>query len=203
MPYLNSETCYSLSSSTGISTEALSYLGHCDGSKSNQAGPVHQSSYSINCDWRMPQEAQSAGLSALTTWLHLSGGTRSTISDTQFLTYVLNLRGFPVNQFKTIVLLVQVYTSDKGTWETPFTWCSNLASTWTPQSSRRGTDSHLIGATFVLDMTSEMWTAPVESTIQRYTTPAYASSDASEKPCLKRHNLDILWKIAAGHALAH
>ena len=47
------------------------------------------------------------GFSALLTWLHLSGDTWSTISDTWFSMYVLNVQGFSVNQLKTLVLSIQ------------------------------------------------------------------------------------------------
>ena len=37
-------------------------------------------------DGKMPRDVQSAGLSLLTTWFHLSGGILSTISETRFPT---------------------------------------------------------------------------------------------------------------------
>ena len=63
------------------------------------------------------------------------------------------------------------------------TWLRSLDKTTPLHSSKRGIDNRLMGATLVLAMTNETYTFSFKSMALRYTTPAYASSDASQNPC--------------------
>ena len=87
-------------------------------------GPVHQSSCSINCDGRMPREAQSARLSALTTWLNQ-----------RVFCLLSRTHNFPLRFWISEGFLLtnstqwRCQSKDNYTWKIPLTWCSNLAST--------------------------------------------------------------------------
>ena len=71
------------------------FLGHSGGSSLSHGGPFHQRSWWISSDGNIPREAQSAGLSLLTTWPQQLAGTSSIIWETRFPTYTLKRRGFP------------------------------------------------------------------------------------------------------------
>ena len=85
----------SLSSSSSMVSTGMSWWGQFLVSSFNYGGPSHQSLCSNSSKGKIPHEAQSAGVLAPITWLHLSGGIWSTIDQTRLPTYVLNLLGFP------------------------------------------------------------------------------------------------------------
>ena len=97
-------------------------LGHCEASCLSQRCPFHDKGWSSNSKGNNPREAQSDGFSIPSPWFHLSGDMSSTMEDTLFPTYVLNRLGFPVSQFRMIVLSVQACILLRGSCITPFTW---------------------------------------------------------------------------------
>ena len=146
---------------------ASGWSGQDSGDCRSHWGPFHHSWWLTSSDGYKPLEAQSAGLSADLTCLHLSGGIRSIIVDTRFPTYVLNLRGLPSSQLSTMVLSVQATILERGILSTCLTWFINWASTNAPHNSSLGIVSFLIGATLVLAMTSVVCTPMESSEIRR------------------------------------
>ena len=147
-------------SSSGITGGVTDNLDHSDISLSKQHGPVHQRLWLTSSEGNNPRDAQSAGLSPPSMWLHRSGGIWSRIWETQFPTKVLNLFGLPFNQLTTIVLSDQAYVSHIGMWNTSFTWDSKSANRYAPHSSNLGIVSRLRGATFVFEVIRNIWIFP-------------------------------------------
>ena len=143
----------------------------------NQVGEFHHSSCSRNSEGYRPHDAQSAGLSTLSTLLQRLRGTDWTIIDTRFPTKGLNHRRFLASQLRTTVLSVQAKMLSVGMSRACLILYRNFARSWAPHNSSHGIDNRLIGATFIFEVTSEMCTCPDWSCMRRYTTPAYASSE--------------------------
>ena len=76
------------------------------------------------------------GFSRPLIWRQWLEGMSSMMYNMWLPTNVLNLRGFPSNQFNTIVLSIQAYTSWRGKFSASLTWNNNLASRLAPQSSQ-------------------------------------------------------------------
>ena len=117
-------------------------------------------------------EAQSAGLSTPWTWRQLQLGIASDISATRFCTKGVNRLEFPRSHPSTTRLSVQAYMFVNG-----------MASTTPLHNSKRGIVNRLIGATFDLAITKDTCILFQESMALRYTTPVYATSEASQNPC--------------------
>ncbi len=77
------------------------------------------------------------GFSIPSTWFQRLEGMSSTMLDTRLATYVLNRRGFPVIQFKTIVLSVQSKTSSRENSNTILQWWRSCVSSLAPQRRNR------------------------------------------------------------------
>lgn len=80
---------FNSSASSGVTSAGKMFLGHLDGSSLSHEGPLHQRSLLRSSEGNMPREAQSAGLSSLTTWPQQLAGTSSIIWATQFPMYTL------------------------------------------------------------------------------------------------------------------
>ena len=119
----------------------------------NHDGPVHQSWWLARISAEIPREAQSAGLSAVGTKFHLSASIMLWIFATRFATKVFHFRGISFNH--AIVTWESVQAKISGFGKRLSLMAARVASkSWAPSnaahSSRRGTQSDLIGATRVL-----------------------------------------------------